>query len=250
MRDGNSKKSKLLWPKTLVKKWFNIKSKAGDFQADEDSAFTASFLFHVLMKNGGTTALGEGGMHHQEKQNRDQVREALIESAGVKLILMLLKSLIRTTIATWNVDGNSPSSYLNLEDWLHTSPPADIYVLGFHEIVPLNAGNILGTEDNEPANKWHALIRKMLNTLPDKSFGCRTPSPIADPIVELDSDFEGSTAHQTSSLFHRWSFQSLSRSMRVDADMMISQPRLDRRSSVCDRVIYGHRLSDYDPNYK
>ena len=26
---------KLSWPKTLVKKWFNIKSKAEDFQADD-----------------------------------------------------------------------------------------------------------------------------------------------------------------------------------------------------------------------
>ncbi|XP_061342209.1 WRKY transcription factor 6-like [Gastrolobium bilobum] len=34
MRDDNSKKSKLSWPKSLVKKWFNIKSKVEDFQAD------------------------------------------------------------------------------------------------------------------------------------------------------------------------------------------------------------------------
>lgn len=34
-------------------------------------------------------------------------------------------------MATWNVAGKSPPSYLNLEDWLHTSPPADIYVLGY-----------------------------------------------------------------------------------------------------------------------
>lgn len=33
-------------------------------------------------------------------------------------------------VATWNVGGKSPPSYLNLEDWLHSSPPADIYVLG------------------------------------------------------------------------------------------------------------------------
>lgn len=27
---------KLSWPKTLVKKWFNIKNRAEDFQADDD----------------------------------------------------------------------------------------------------------------------------------------------------------------------------------------------------------------------
>jgi len=36
----------------------------------------------------------------------------------------------RIFAATWNVAGKSPPSYLSLEDWLHTSPPADIYVLG------------------------------------------------------------------------------------------------------------------------
>ncbi|XLT05038.1 hypothetical protein HN51_043787, partial [Arachis hypogaea] len=72
------------------------------------------------------------------------------------------KYLLRIFVAIWNVAGKSPPSYLNLEDWLHTSPPADIYVLGFQEIVPLIAGNILGTEDNGPARKWLALIRKTL----------------------------------------------------------------------------------------
>jgi len=36
----------------------------------------------------------------------------------------------RIFVATWNVAGKSPPSYLSLEDWLHISPPADIYVLG------------------------------------------------------------------------------------------------------------------------
>ncbi|KAI7991634.1 Type IV inositol polyphosphate 5-phosphatase 7 [Camellia lanceoleosa] len=167
MIDGNPRKARLLtfvvlmklsWPKTLVKKWFNIKSKSEDFHAD------------------------------------DVVQQ---------------------------------------------------------EIVPLNAGNVLGTEDNGPARKWLALIRKTLNSLPGTSGGCYTPSPTPDPIVELDADFEGSTRQKASSFFHRQSFQSLSRSMRMaDNDMSMPQPRLDRRFSVCDRVIFGHRPSDYDPNFK
>lgn len=123
-------------------------------------------------------------------------------------------------------------------------------VLRFQEIVPLNAGNVLGTEDNGPARKWLALIRRTLNSIPGTSGGYHTPSPIPDPIVEIDADFEGSTRQKTSSFFHRRSFQSLSRSMRMDNDMSIPQPRLDRRFSVCDRVIFGNRPSDYDPNYR
>ncbi|GAB2212413.1 hypothetical protein Droror1_Dr00020375 [Drosera rotundifolia] len=81
-------------------------------------------------------------------------------------------------VATWNVTGKSPPGHLNLEDWLHTSPPVDIYVLGFQEIVPLNAGNVLGTKDNGPAKKWLALIRRTLNNLPGASgtYGYHTPS--------------------------------------------------------------------------
>ncbi|KAJ6324073.1 hypothetical protein OIU76_011388 [Salix suchowensis] len=96
-------------------------------------------------------------------------------------------------VASWNVAGRSPSSNLSLDDWLHASPPADIYVLGFQEIVPLNAGNVLGAEDNGPAKKWLALIRKTLNNLPGTSGsgGCYTPSPIPEPIIEIDADFRG-----------------------------------------------------------
>ncbi|MBA0584489.1 hypothetical protein Gorai_015297, partial [Gossypium raimondii] len=97
----------------------------------------------------------------------------------------------RVFVATWNVAGKSPPSCLDLEDWLHTSPPADIYVLGFQEIVPLNAGNVLGTEDNGPARKWLALIRKTLNSNP----GTR---PVTDPLMELDADFDGSMRRKTS----------------------------------------------------
>lgn len=37
----------------------------------------------------------------------------------------------RIFVSTWNVAGKSPPNCLNLEDWLHASPPADIYVLGY-----------------------------------------------------------------------------------------------------------------------
>lgn len=125
-------------------------------------------------------------------------------------------------------------------------------IVRFQEIVPLNAGNVLGAEDNGPAKKWLALIRKTLNNLPDTSgsSGYHTPSPAPNPLVELDADFEGSSRHKTSSFFHRRSFQSFSRSLRMDNDISVSQPWQDRRFSVCDRVIYSHRPSDYDSNFR
>ncbi|KAJ1398642.1 Inositol polyphosphate-related phosphatase [Sesbania bispinosa] len=69
----------------------------------------------------------------------------------------------RIFVATWNVGGKSPSFDLNLQDFLLVEGSADIYVLGFQEIVPLSAGNVLVIEDNEPAAKWLALISQALN---------------------------------------------------------------------------------------
>eukprot|EP00257_Ricinus_communis_P025938 XP_025013352.1 type I inositol polyphosphate 5-phosphatase 10 isoform X2 [Ricinus communis] len=69
----------------------------------------------------------------------------------------------RVFVATWNVGGKSPHNSLNLDQFLQIHNQSDIYVLGFQEIVPLNAGNVLVVEDNEPAAKWLALIDQSLN---------------------------------------------------------------------------------------
>ncbi|XP_047152173.1 type I inositol polyphosphate 5-phosphatase 4-like isoform X2 [Vigna umbellata] len=247
MRDENSKKSKLFWPKTLVKKWFNIKSKAEDFQADDVLSQGVDEECSSNYSEREACTIRKSKSERSSRWYSDRVRRGKndLDKAQVTDVYNY-----RIFVATWNVAGKSPPSYLSLEDWLHTSPPADIYVLGFQEIVPLNAGNVLGTEDNGPARKWLALIRRTLNNLPGTSGGCHTPSPLPDPIVELDADFEGSVRQKATSFFQRRSFQSLSRSLRMDNDMLMQQACLDRRFSVCDRVIFGHRASDYDPNYR
>ncbi|XP_076908574.1 type I inositol polyphosphate 5-phosphatase 10-like [Bidens hawaiensis] len=70
---------------------------------------------------------------------------------------------LRVFTATWNVGGKSPTSDLNLDDLLQIHCQSDIYVLGFQEIVPLNAGNVLAMEDNGSAAKWLSLISQSLN---------------------------------------------------------------------------------------
>ncbi|XP_030487059.2 type I inositol polyphosphate 5-phosphatase 4 isoform X1 [Cannabis sativa] len=248
MRDENSKKSKLSWPKTLVKKWFNIKSKADDFQADDVIYEGVDEEWRNTYSEREACTIKKSKTERFSKRHSDRARRGKIDLDSSQVTDV---HNYRVFVATWNVAGKSPPNNLCLEDWLHTSPPADIYVLGFQEIVPLNAGNVLGTEDNGPARKWLALIRRTLNSLPGTSGGCQnTPSPVPDPIVEIDADFEGSTRKKASAFFHRRSFQSLSRSMRMDNDMSVIEPRLDRRFSVCDRVIFGNRQSDYDPNYR
>ncbi|KAJ0988386.1 hypothetical protein J5N97_006742 [Dioscorea zingiberensis] len=70
---------------------------------------------------------------------------------------------LRVYVGTWNVGGRAPHNDLNLEDFLQVEGSPDIYVLGFQEIVPLNAGNVLVIEDNEPAVKWLAIISQAIN---------------------------------------------------------------------------------------
>ncbi|MFS7891637.1 putative endonuclease/exonuclease/phosphatase [Helianthus anomalus] len=244
MRD-ECKKNKVSWPKTL-KRWFSVKSKAEDFHADDFSSRDGDeeWVNNINEREACNIKKNKRTERSSKKNVNSRNRSRIDLDAGQVTDV----NHYRIFAATWNVAGKSPTSSLNLEDWLHTSPPADIYVLGFQEIVPLNAGNVLGTEDNIPAKKWLALIRKTLNSLPGTTGGCQTPSPVPDPVVELDSDFEGSTRPRTSSFFQRRSFQSLSRSMRMtEYGLQASQPQFERRYSVCDRAMFGNRPSDYDP---
>ncbi|KAJ1285913.1 hypothetical protein BS78_03G314000 [Paspalum vaginatum] len=89
---------------------------------------------------------------------------------------------IRIFVSTWNVGGKTPTAALNLDDFLPPDDNSDIYVLGFQEIVPLNAGNVLVIEDNEPAARWLVLINQSLNRPAeiDANIFQHEPSPSVD----------------------------------------------------------------------
>ncbi|KAI4352066.1 hypothetical protein L6164_006352 [Bauhinia variegata] len=70
----------------------------------------------------------------------------------------------RIFLGSWNVGGVTPPEDLDIEDWLdRENNSADIYVLGFQEIVPLNAANVLGPKNREISKKWNSLIGAALN---------------------------------------------------------------------------------------
>uniref|UniRef100_A0A0E0L9H5 Inositol polyphosphate-related phosphatase domain-containing protein n=1 Tax=Oryza punctata TaxID=4537 RepID=A0A0E0L9H5_ORYPU len=136
----------------------------------------------------------------------------------------------RMFVATWNVGGRTPSKRLNLQDFLQVEESPDIYVLGFQEIVPLTAGNVLVLEDNEPAARWLALIHQALN-MPQEPTDGDEPSPSTPP-PSSSSTSESSTGarprrcdavSRSSSgnlFFHTPSLKMLSNSYRVDSALV------------------------------
>ncbi|XP_050374165.1 type IV inositol polyphosphate 5-phosphatase 9 [Argentina anserina] len=65
-------------------------------------------------------------------------------------------------VSTWNVGGVEPRDDMNMADWINDTS-CDIYVLGFQEIVPLKASNVLGYENSVICSKWNSYIRETLN---------------------------------------------------------------------------------------
>ncbi|GJN09011.1 hypothetical protein PR202_ga26977 [Eleusine coracana subsp. coracana] len=230
MRNGSNttKKSKLSWSKSLVRKWFNIRSKAHDFHADDLAAIGRRgecILAISIDPYPWFTALIAGGGEDEWRGSSFTRREP---SMVKKSKTVLLKQ--QSTGAVGHC--------------IQVSRNCSVECLGMfleQRTMALQGG-------------WVSLVRRTLNNLPGTSGSgsFRTPSPVPDPVVEIDDDFEGLSSRQNNApFFHRRSFQAgLSRSLRMEGDILAPQPRLERRYSVCDRAIYGRRPSDYENNYR
>ncbi|XP_028762495.1 type I inositol polyphosphate 5-phosphatase 2 isoform X2 [Neltuma alba] len=94
---------------------------------------------------------------------------------------------IRVTVGTWNVAGRVPCEDIEIDDWLCTDEPADIYIIGFQEVVPLNAGNVFGAEDNTPIPKWEAIIRRTLNKSSQTESKIKSYSAPPSPVLRTSS---------------------------------------------------------------
>ncbi|KAM3688949.1 hypothetical protein ACJW31_09G009500 [Castanea mollissima] len=158
MRTESGKISKSSWPKIIVRKWLNLQSRGDEFYSDsfslkadktERRKSCSDKDCYVVVPDKYSGWL----MEANDGPGFEPVAPALTDAQNLRMF-----------VGTWNVGGKSPHEGLNLKDWLRSPAPADIYVLGFQEIVPLNAGNVLGAEDYGPATKWLSLIRQALNT--------------------------------------------------------------------------------------
>lgn len=94
---------------------------------------------------------------------------------------------VRVAIGSWNVAGRHPSEDLDIDDWIYAEEPSDIYIFGFQEVVPLNAGNVLGAEDNTPIQKWEAIIRRSLNKSSEPDSKHKSHSAPPSPVLRTSS---------------------------------------------------------------
>ncbi|CAJ2635158.1 unnamed protein product [Trifolium pratense] len=183
MKERKGKRSEVFWPSTVMKKWLNIKQKVYDFSEDEADTETESEDDDISCKG--------YKMRRHRRGKSETLRAQYINTKEV-----------RVTIGTWNVAGIVPCNDLEIEGWLCIQEPSDIYIIGFQEVVPLSAGNVLGAEDSKPISKWEEIIRRTLNKSSEieteqKSYSA-PPSPVRtnssfnmkiNPLDIVDEDY-------------------------------------------------------------
>uniref|UniRef100_A0A1D1XET1 Type I inositol 1,4,5-trisphosphate 5-phosphatase 1 n=2 Tax=Anthurium amnicola TaxID=1678845 RepID=A0A1D1XET1_9ARAE len=163
MKQRSSRRGgELFWPKIVLRKWLNISTRDSDFSADESEA-ESQFEDEEMCgweRDLQDDASRMGGRRAGINENFPTMRRRKSETLRAQYIN--IKEL-RICVGTWNVGGKLPPDDLDIKEWLNMEEPADIYVLGLQEIVPLNAGNIFGAEDGRPVPRWESIIRETLN---------------------------------------------------------------------------------------
>ncbi|KAM3350465.1 hypothetical protein ACQJBY_022927 [Aegilops geniculata] len=245
-----AKKQNQLWPKTVLRKWLNIRSPDSDYSADEgDTADEADSDSEYEEMCGW-----ERQRYDQDRRMRGlgaQTTDSQMEgvpyglnrrrkSETLRAQYIDVKEL-RVCVGTWNVAGKLPPKDLDIQEWLDMKEPADIYVLGFQEVVPLNAGNIFGAEDNRPASMWEHIIRETLNKIsPDKpkyKSHSDPPSPSrfkpSDDALAMEDELNSESDSESGGEVHPWNEQDL---VVVDDDDSHSN-RLEHSTSAPDESI-------------
>ncbi|KAH9571693.1 hypothetical protein CY35_02G106600 [Sphagnum magellanicum] len=121
------------WPRQLMAKWLNFKHTRQEFH-------------HDCEING---AIGLEGKQEDCKQTyRRDIKDSRYKN-------LASVSDVPENLFVKLPRGQSETSLQQL---------VDKHELRFQEIVPLNAGNVIGVEDEGPAAKWESLIRETLNS--------------------------------------------------------------------------------------
>ncbi|XP_002980034.2 type I inositol polyphosphate 5-phosphatase 8 isoform X1 [Selaginella moellendorffii] len=176
----NAKGPEFFWPRQVLRKLLKLKPASDGFNADDHDEDDDD---DDMESSGDGTLSSDSSEHEVELKPANRTRSlpplypttdrpkqtpsptvALARGQSETLWTQLVDTLdYRIHVGSWNVAGKSPNPDLDLRKWLDVDQPVDMYVIGFQEVVPLNAGNVLVAADNSPVAKWESLIRKTLN---------------------------------------------------------------------------------------
>ncbi|KAJ0968130.1 hypothetical protein J5N97_025047 [Dioscorea zingiberensis] len=185
MRTRKGKHTESFFSSILMRKWLNIKPKVHEFSEDEvdteseddDSKNVRGEWVIQTVDSKNAVSTQTSGL--QTKGPSSRLRRRKSETLRVQYIN---KKDVRVMIGSWNVAGRVPFDDLEIDQWLCAGDPADLYILGFQEVVPLNAGNVLGAEDSRPIPKWEAIIRRTLNKSLEPKTVCKSHSAPQSPM--------------------------------------------------------------------
>ncbi|KAF0918079.1 hypothetical protein E2562_022669 [Oryza meyeriana var. granulata] len=248
------RKQKQLWPKTVLRKWLNIRSPESDFSADEGDTTgddtDSEFEYEEMCGWERQLYDEERRLHGLSAETIDSQMEDVPhrlnrrrKSETLRAQYIDIKEL-RVCVGTWNVAGRLPPDDLDIQEWLDMEEPADIYVLGFQEIVPLNAGNIFGAEDNRPVAMWEHIIRETLNKIsPDKpKYKCHSdpPSPSRfKPSDDVEDELVSESDSESGGEVHPWNEQDFA----VDDDSIHRNKYEQSTSAPTETTINGGNFS-------
>lgn len=204
MRKRQSKHGQSLWYRLLARKWVQVKRRAEHFSADEAEDSDEGLGGHAPRRGNALKRSKISKGSPRSSSTDDVARSPPVSMLIRKSSEMIWTNYIdtqqlRLLVGTWNVAGKVPSDDMSIHDWFGFHEPADIYVIGLQEIVPLNPGNVLGSEDGISAAKWDAIIGETLNQLPGHSkVGRRESSSVPSSpasVVLLQEACTGIEAH-------------------------------------------------------
>ncbi|XP_027924822.1 type IV inositol polyphosphate 5-phosphatase 3-like isoform X2 [Vigna unguiculata] len=155
----------LFWAKLVMRKWLNMGSYDSDYSADPDEDDDDSESASDNEEWGRQSRFADNSGYDDEtpSESTDFLPRLRKQKSSTFRSQYINKNELKICVGTWNVGGKLPPDDLVIDDWLGVTEPADIYVLGLQEIVPLNPANIFGAEDTRPVPKWEDIIRETLN---------------------------------------------------------------------------------------
>ncbi|GLT45293.1 hypothetical protein SLA2020_191330 [Shorea laevis] len=170
MKERTRNHHELFWPQVVMRKLLNISPRGSDYSADtyneeEEDDFDSDSETEEFCQRGRKSRFCGKEEEEVQPDSTDGFPRLRRRNSETFRAQYINTKELRICVGTWNVGGKVPPDDLDIYDWIDINEPADIYVIGIQEIVPLNAGNIFGAEDSRPAQKWEDIIRETLNEI-------------------------------------------------------------------------------------